>query len=120
MKFWGSQTPPAWLREIANDRPRPLVIVSDEPSLEPSAGDIVLKPCVDGQCYRLRFRVETWNTHDLLDGPFDDPHQALQTAFELGATSHLSVWLDYSDDPHAHDLDTVPIYISESSKLQGL
>jgi hypothetical protein len=118
MRFWGGQTPPAWLREIASDRPRPLVIATDEPGVTPTAGDIVLKPWVDVQSYRQRFRVESWNTHDLLDGPFDDPHQALEAAFELGATSHLSVWLDYSDDSGSHDLDTVPIYVSESSKLK--
>jgi hypothetical protein len=113
MKFWGGQTPPKWLNEIADDRPRPLVVADDNPTVSPAAGDIVLKPYIDVQTYRQRFRVETWNTHALLDGPFDDAHEALELAFELGATAHLTVWLDYSDDPAAHDLDSVPLYSSD-------
>jgi hypothetical protein len=30
-------------------------------------------------------------------------------------TSRLAVWLDYSDDPHSHDLDAVPLYYSETT-----
>jgi hypothetical protein len=113
MKFWGGKTPPAWIREIANDRPRPLVIDVDEPGVTPAAGDIVLKPLVDSDTYRQFFRVETWNTHDLLDGPFDDIHRALDSAFEFGAIAHLNVWLDYSNDSTSHDLDKVPLFESD-------
>jgi hypothetical protein len=112
MRFWGGQHPPEWLREIANDRPRPLVVADDEPGITPNPGDIVLKPVLDAESYRHCFRLETWNTHDLLEGPFHDAHQALESALELGPTSQLTVWLDYSNDPHAHDLDNVPLYCS--------
>jgi hypothetical protein len=117
MRFWGGRQPPAWLHEIANDRPRPLVVVHDEPGLAPTRGDIVLKPVLDSRGDTHCFRLETWNTHDLLDGPFDNAHDALESAFELGATSHLTVWLDYSNDPHAHDLDNVPLYRSDPTAL---
>ena len=113
MKYWGGQTPPSWLRDIANDRPRPLVISEDTAHLVPQDGDIVLKPFIDGRTYKQLFRVETWNTHDLLDGPFDDVRAAMECAFEFGVTSRLAVWLDYSDDPASHDLDNVPLYYAE-------
>jgi hypothetical protein len=110
MKFWGGRTPPAWIREIANDRPRPLVLQSDSVRATPQSGDVVLKPFIDGQTYKQLFRVETWNTHDLLDGPFDDVRAAMSSAFEFGQTSRLAVWLDYSDSPAFHDLDPVPLH----------
>ena len=115
MKFWGGQTPPAWLREIASDRPRPLNLASERVAIKPTAGDIVLKPFIDGQTYRQLFRVETWNTHDLLDGPFEDVREAMTCAFEFGQTSRLAVWLDYSDAPTFHDLDPVPLYFSDGA-----
>ena len=115
MKYWGGQQPPAWVREIAEDRPRPLVLAEDPMNAVPKTGDIVLKPFIDGETFKQLFRVETWNTHDLLDGPFDSVHAALECAFEFGVTSRLAVWLDYSDDPHSHDLDSVPLYYSETA-----
>ena len=112
MRYWGGAAPPQWLREIAQDRARPLV--NAEPVHgAPRTGDVVLKPCVDRQNYKQLFRVETWNTHDLLDGPFDQIRQAMEAAFEFGATARLTVWLDYSDDPEAHELDGVPLYVSD-------
>lgn len=116
MKFWGGRTPPSWVREIAFDRPHPLVFSSEITELQPRAGDIVLKPYIDGRTYSQLFRVETWNTHDLLDGPFEDAREAMQCAFEFGQTSRLAVWLDYSDAPTFHDLDPVPLYFSDRRK----
>ena len=115
MKYWGGKTPPSWVREIADDRPRPLVVSEDVAHVVPKTGDIVLKPFIDGRTYKQLFRVETWNTHDLLDGPFESVHEAMECAFEFGATSRLAVWLDYSDHPHSHDLDTVPLYYADFS-----
>ena len=116
MKYWGGQTPPAWVREIADERPRQLVVTENQSNVQPRTGDIVLKPFIDVRTYRQLFRVETWNTHDLLDGPFGGVREALECAFEFGATSHLVVWLDYSDHPQAHDLDSVPLYNSNTSQ----
>lgn len=110
MKYWGGQKPPSWVREIAHDRPRPLVTTDDVPHGMPQIGDVVLKPFIDHQTYRQLFRVETWNTHDLLGGPFASVREAMECAFEFGVTSRLAVWLDYSDDPDTHDLDQVPLY----------
>jgi hypothetical protein len=115
MKFWGGKTPPAWIGEIAQDRPRPLVMTEEVTHVVPKTGDIVLKPLIDGHTFKQLFRVETWNTHDLLDGPFESVHEALECAFEFGLTSRLAVWLDYSDDPNSHDLDVVPLYYAENS-----
>ena len=115
MKYWGGQTPPSWLREIANDRPRPLVVPDEQSPIVPRTGDIVLKPFIDGRTFAQLFRVETWNTHDLLDGPFDSVRAAMECAFEFGVTSRLVVWLDYSDDPDGHDLDSVPLYYSDTA-----
>jgi len=115
MKYWGGQTPPAWVRDIADERPRPLVVSDDQSHVEPRAGDIVLKPLIDDRTYRQLFRVETWHTHDLLDGPFESVRDAMACAFEFGATSRLAVWLDYSDHPNTHDLDAVPLYYADSA-----
>jgi hypothetical protein len=115
MKYWGGQTPPAWIREIAEERPRPLVGAASAGLTSPQAGDIVLKPFIDGKTYQQLFRLETWDTHDLLDGPFDDIKRALESALEFGVTSRLAVWLDYSDHPHSHDVDAVPLYYSETT-----
>jgi hypothetical protein len=115
MKFWGGVTPPAWVREIAHDRARPLVPSVEHTSLVPQSGDIVLKPFIEDRTYKQLFRVETWNTHDLLDGPFEHVREALACAFEFGVTSRLAVWLDYSDAPSAHDLDEVPLYFCDKS-----
>jgi hypothetical protein len=110
MKYWGGKRPPSWIRDIAEERPRPLVVSEEATSIVPRSGDIVLKPFIDGETYRQLFRVETWQTHDLLDGPFESVRDAMECAFEFGVTSHLAVWLDYSDDPASHDLDNVPLY----------
>jgi hypothetical protein len=115
MKNWGGRTPPAWIREIAEERPRPLVALTPPDLKSPQAGDIVLKPFIDGKSYQQLFRLETWDTHGLLDGPFDDIKRALESALEFGVTSRLVVWLDYSDDPHSHDLDAVPLYYSDTT-----
>jgi len=114
MKYWGGRTPPSWVREIAQDRPRPLVAAQPLEIL-PMRGDIVLKPFIDHGSYRQLFRLETWETHDLLDGPFDDVHRALESALEFGVTSRLAVWLDYSDHPGSHELDTVPLYSHDTT-----
>lgn len=114
MKYWGGRTPPAWIREIAQERPRPLV--STEPAaVAPQQGDVVLKPFIEHRTYKQLFRVETWQTHDLLDGPFEHVRDAMDAALEFGATARLVVWLDYSDDPDAHELDDVPLYFSDLS-----
>ena len=113
MKFWGGRTPPAWVREIAHDRPRSFSPADRPARAVAQSGDIVLKPFIDGQTYKQLFRVETWNTHDLLDGPFEHVRDALSSAFEFGQTSRLAVWLDYSDAPAFHDLDPVPLYYSD-------
>jgi hypothetical protein len=114
MKYWGGRTPPAWLREIAQERPRPLV--SAEPTtVQPQEGDMVLKPFIDGRTYQQLFRLETWQTHDLLDGPFDSVRDAMDSALEFGKTARLVVWLDYSDHPAEHELDGVPLYRSDLS-----
>jgi hypothetical protein len=115
MKYWGGRTPPSWVREIAEERPRPLVALAPSGLTSPQTGDIVLKPFIDGKSYQQLFRLETWDTHGLLDGPFDDIKRALEAALEFGVTSRLAVWLDYSDDPHSHDLDAVPLYYSETT-----
>ena len=115
MKYWGGQTPPAWIRDIADDRPRPLVGASRPGLTTPQAGDIVLKPFFDGTGCKQLFRLETWQTHALLDGPFDDVKRALECAFEFGVTSRLAVWLDYSDDPDVHDHDALPLYYSDTT-----
>jgi hypothetical protein len=112
MKYWGGRAPPHWVREIASERPR-LLIPAEPPSVVPQAGDIVLKPFIDLGTYRQLFRVETWNTHDLLDGPFDNVRDALAAALEFGAIARLAVWLDYSDAPLSHELDSVPLYVSD-------
>lgn len=113
MKYWGARPPPSWIREIVDERPRPLVGASVSGLTTPQTGDIVLKPFIDGRNYKQIFRLETWDTHDLLDGPFDDIKRALDCALELGLTSRLAVWLDYCDDPASHDLDEVPLYYSD-------
>lgn len=115
MKYWGGQTPPSWIRDIADERPRPLVGANGPGLVAPQTGDVVLKPFIDGKNYRQVFRLETWQTHDLLDGPFDDVKQAMEYALELGVTTRLVVWLDYSDDPDSHDLDAVPLYYSDTT-----
>lgn len=107
--------PPAWVREIAPERPRPLVGSVSVAATVPQVGDIVLKPFIDGRTYQQLFRLETWDTHDLLDGPFADVKPALEAALEFGLTSHLAVWLDYSDDPNCHDLDAVPLYCFDTT-----
>lgn len=112
MRYWDGKTLPAWVRDVEQERPRPLAI-SSHPDVTPQPGDVVLKPFIDGRTYKQLFRVETWHTHDLLDGPFDDVRQAMEAAFEFGVTSRLAVWLDYSDDPESHDLDPVPLYYSD-------
>ncbi len=114
MKYWGGRTPPTWVREIAQDRPRPLV-AARPPEIVPTPGDVVLKPFIDHASYKQLFRLETWDTHDLLDGPFDDVHCALECALEFGMTSRLAVWLDYSDHPNSHELDSVPLYYHDTS-----
>lgn len=114
MKYWGGQTPPPWLAEVAEERPRPLVSTTD-PGITPAEGDIVVKPVLDSEAHRQRFHVETWETHDVLDGPFDHVRDAMSAALELGVTSRLAVWLDYSDDPGVHDLDPVPLYRSDAT-----
>jgi hypothetical protein len=113
MKYWGGKTPPSWSREIAHDRPRHLMAV-EHGSTTPQAGDVVLKPFIDSRTHQQRFRVETWNTHDLLDGPFHHLREAIDVAFELGATARLTVWLDYSHHPDAHELDRVPLCVGTS------
>ena len=118
MKHWGGRIPPSWVREIAQDRPRPLVTV-EAPALSPSDGDIVLKPFIDRNTFKQLFRLETWHTHALLDGPFENVHDALECAFEFGVTARLAVWLDYSDDPAAHELDDVPLYYSDLSAFDS-
>jgi hypothetical protein len=110
MRYWGGKTPPSWSREIASERPRHLITATHSAS-EPQAGDVVLKPFIDSRSHHQRFRVETWNTHDFLDGPFDHLRQAMDAAFELGATARLAVWLDYSHHPDAHELDPIPLYL---------
>jgi hypothetical protein len=105
MKYWGGQTPPAWIREIAEERPRPLVIADDQSHVQPKPGDIVLKPFIDDRTYRQLFRIETWKS----------VREAMACAFEFGVTSRLEVWLDYSDHPNAHDLDAVPLYDSDTT-----
>ena len=101
---------PPWVREIAQDRARPMV-TAEPVEAGPDSGDVVLKPCI--QHHRQLFRVETWETHDHLDGPFDHVRDAMEAALEFGLTARLTVWLDYSDDPARHDLDPVPLYISD-------
>ena len=115
MKYWGGQQPPAWVREIAQERPRPLVVDDDQAHAGPLPGDVVLKPFIDGATFKQLFRVETWNTHDLLDGPFDSVRAAMECALEYGLTARLAVWLDYSDHPDTHDLDSVPLYLSDGA-----
>lgn len=115
MKYWGGQAPPAWIREIADERPRPLVGAAPARLTSPQSGDIVLKPFIDGRTYQQLFRLETCETHDLLDGPFEDIKRAMESAFEFGVTARLAVWLDYSDDPNLHDLDAVPLYYSDTT-----
>lgn len=114
MQFWGARRPPAWIREIADERPRPLAVPSQS-DITPQPGDVVLKPFIDDRTYRQLFRVETWQTHDLLDGPFHEVRQAMEAAFEFGVTARLAVWLDYSDTPEHHDLDPVPLYYSDTA-----
>jgi hypothetical protein len=79
-------------------------------AIAPAPGDVVIKPFIDLSTFQQHFRVETWRTHALLDGPFDTIRSAMDAAFEFGATARLVVWLDYSDDPELHDLDEVPLY----------
>jgi hypothetical protein len=89
-------------------------MVNAEPvDATPRPGDVVLKPFIDRHNYKQLFRVETWNTHDLLDGPFEHVREAMEAAFEFGVTARLAVWLDYSDDPTAHELDAMPLYVSD-------
>jgi hypothetical protein len=102
------------VREIANERPRAST-AADSSAAEPHDGDIVLKPFIDHRSYKQLFRLETWQTHDLLDGPFSGVREAMEAAFEFGVTSRLAVWLDYSDDPAAHDLDPVPLFYGDGS-----
>ena len=118
MKHWGGQAPPSWVREIAQERARPLV-TSAAPAVTPSPGDMVLKPFIDRATYKQLFRLETWNTHDLLDGPFENVRDAMDCAFEFGATARLVVWLDYSDEPASHELDSVPLYCSDLSAFDS-
>jgi hypothetical protein len=95
------------------------LVIPEQAEVSPQPGDIVLKPFIDGKTYKQHFRVETWNTHDLLDGPFDDIRTAMNAAFELSATSRLAVWLDYSDHPDVHELDNVPLYYSDPLSSQS-
>lgn len=104
---------PPWVREIAQDRARPMVNAEAVDAV-PRPGDVVLKPFIDRANYKQLFRVETWNTHDLLEGPFEHVRLAMEAAFELGVTARLAVWLDYSDDAGTHDLDPVPLYTSDN------
>ena len=106
------------MREIAEDRARPIV-PANRVGCSPQPGDIVLKPFIDHHSYKQLFRVETWRTHDLLDGPFADVREAMECAFEFGVTARLAVWLDYSDDPAAHELDDVPLYFSDTTVLDS-
>jgi hypothetical protein len=115
MKYWGGRSRPAWVREIAQDRGRPLTADDQAHSLVPQPGDIVLKPFIEQASFRQLFRLETWQTHDLLDGPFEHVREALEAAFEFGVTARLAVWLDYSDNPKLHDLDAVPLYFDDKS-----
>lgn len=100
---------PAWLRDVAHELPTPRVTLA-QPAPEPQPGDIVVKPVIERPSHQRRFRVETWDTHDLLDGPFPDADEAKDAALELAVTGHLVVWLDDSEDAHAHQLDPVPLY----------
>lgn len=118
MKFWSFHTA-RWVRQIAADAPRALPVLAPAPSKAPREGDIVLKPFIDRETYKQLFRVETWTTHDLLDGPFDDVRRAMECAFEFGVTSRLAVWLDYSDDPESHTLDPVPLYYSDITEANS-
>lgn len=101
--------PPAWLRDVAHELPTPNVRF-DQPLLEPQPGDIVVKPIIERHAHARRFRVETWDTHDLLDGPFLDVDAARAAALELAVIGHLVVWLDESDEAGAHQLDPAPLY----------
>lgn len=112
MKYWGGTSRLTWSSDSANNRARS---TPDRSSAVPRTGDIVLKPFIEAGTYRQLFRVETWQTHDLLDGPFDDVRAAMDAAFEFGMTARLVVWLDYSDDPLSHDLDTLPLYFADNS-----
>ena len=114
MKDWRWKKPPAWVHEIATAHARPLVTLEQQPP-EPQEGDLVLKPFIDSRTYKQLFRVETWQTHDLLDGPFAHVQDAMEAALELGVIARLVVWLDYSDDPASHDLDQVPLYAADLS-----
>ena len=118
MKYCAIHPRPAWVREIAQDRPRPLAS-PDSCDVTPRAGDIVLKPFIADDTYKQLFRVETWATHDLLDGPFEHVREAMESAFEFGVTARLAVWLDYSDDPGSHDLDAVPLYFSDKAQSES-
>lgn len=40
---------------------------------------IVLKPFIDGRTYQQLFRLETCETHDLLDGPFEHIKRAMES-----------------------------------------
>ena len=115
MKFWGRHTA-RWVRQVAGGNLRAIARPRSASSTMPRAGDIVLKPFIDGRTFNQLFRVETWSTHDVLDGPFDDVRRAMECAFEFGVTSRLAVWLDYSDDPDSHTLDPVPLYHADASR----
>ncbi len=108
MKFRG-RIPPAWLREVAHELPTPRVTLT-EPILEPQPGDIVVKPVIERHSHARRFRVETWDTHDLLGGPFLNVDEAREAALELAVIGHLVVWLDESDEAGAHTLEPAPLY----------
>ena len=108
---------PAWIIDIAEARSRPLIL-PDQSAVVPQNGDVVLKPFIDHRTFKQLFRVETWQTHDLLDGPFEHVRDALDAALEFGVTTRLAVWLDYSDDPDAHHLDSVPLYFSDTTAAE--
>jgi hypothetical protein len=108
---------PAWIVDIAEARSRPLVMPDHSVGV-PQSGDVVLKPFIDHRTFKQLFRVETWETHDLLDGPFEHVRDALDAALEFGVTARLAVWLDYSDEPDSHHLDSVPLYLSDTTAAE--
>ena len=114
MKGLMAQEQPAWIIDINEARSRPL-IMPEHSAAVPQSGDVVLKPFIDGRTFKQLFRVETWDTHDLLDGPFEHVRDALDAALEFGVTARLAVWLDYSDDVDSHHLDLVPLYFSDTT-----
>src|SRR5688572_11613861 len=103
-KMWSGGGPrPRWAREIADDHTWQKTRYSEPEATipTPQPGDVVIKPGFDSATMKQLFRVETWQTHALLDGPFHHIRQALDAALEVGVTARLSVWIDFSEDPQA-------------------